>query len=93
MNQRIRVNLEGYIYLVIYIKETFHNNNLVVILVDGILDEESIQILKEVCYRHFQGGNKIELNLEGLIHISREGKDFLRDIWDKVSFVRYPDSI
>jgi len=64
----------------IYIKETFPQENDVEISPEGILDSESIQILRDVCDGHLQWGKKILLNLQGLIHISREGRDFLRDM-------------
>ncbi len=76
----------------IYIKEIFPHKDSVVIQVDGILDDESIEILKEVCQRHLESKKKIELNLQGLMYIFREGRDFLREIQDKIN-IRPPGLI
>jgi hypothetical protein len=74
----------------IYIKEVVPGDQTVVIKVDGVLDSESIPILKSVCDRHLTGGKKILLHLEGLLHISREGKDFLREIPEKIAIINLP---
>jgi hypothetical protein len=68
----------------IYIKETFPDAHSVAIWVDGILDTESIPVLKTVCERHLEGKKRVLLHLEKLLLISREAKDFLRDIKNKV---------
>lgn len=74
----------------IHIKETFPNDQLVMILVDGTLDRESMSILKDVCQYHLETNRKVMLNLKGLIHISREGRDFLQEIQNTVQFIEPP---
>jgi hypothetical protein len=64
----------------IYIKEIPNNDLLVTICADGVLDGESLPILKNVCLRHLEKKKRVLLRLEGLIHISREGRDFLHKI-------------
>ena len=63
----------------IYIKELFVPNKSVTIQVDGILDQQSIPILKKVCQNHLYTGIKVLLNLDGLTHIAREGREFFTD--------------
>jgi hypothetical protein len=67
----------------VYVKETFPDDQSVVIWIDGILDGESIPILKNVCEAHGKSKRRVLLNLEGLVHISREGKDFLEEVRGK----------
>jgi len=77
----------------IYIKEMFHDERWVSIRVDGILDAESVKILKDVCDGHLEGEKKVQLHLESLLHISREGRDFLKEIQNKVLIVEPPQFI
>jgi hypothetical protein len=77
----------------IFIKEMPKENNTVDIRVDGILDSESIPILKRVCELHWEGEKTILLHLEGLLHISREGRDFLKKISKKIAVVEQPKFI
>jgi len=62
----------------------------VAIHVDGILELESIPILENICEQHWQRGKKVQLDLKGLIHVSREGNNFLQNIQNKVTFVNPP---
>jgi len=74
----------------IYIKETFPNDNIAVIQVDGILDEDSLLILEEVCHRHLGKKKRVELDLHGLIHVSREGRNFLQEVENEGIIVNLP---
>lgn len=74
----------------IYIKETRNDNNFITIRVDGGLNVASIPILEEVCQRHLDSGRKVCLNIGGLYHISREGKDFLMRMQGKVTLEETP---
>jgi len=64
----------------IHIKEVFLDERSVAIKVDGILDAESISILDDLCQRYLQEDKEVSLRLNGLLHISREGMDFLKEI-------------
>jgi len=70
---------------VIYIKENYLGNKTVVIQVDGILDRESIPILRNIFTDHL--GEKVSLDLQGLLHISREGRTFLREFEGKITLI------
>ena len=74
----------------IYVKEKFINENTIGIWADGILDLESVPILKNVCIHHLQNKKNIMMYLGGLLHVTREGKDFLQEIQKKVSVVDPP---
>jgi hypothetical protein len=69
----------------IYIKQTFADEGVVIIQVDGVLDRESLPAFKTTFYRYFGKCAKIVLSLEGLAHIDQEGKAFLRGFQDKVN--------
>ncbi len=68
----------------IYIKESFPNSDSVTIEVDGILDHESITALQEICDRHLKDEKRVTLHLGKLIHISREGNEFLHHMQYRV---------
>jgi hypothetical protein len=53
--------------------------------VDGILDHESIPILKNIFTHHLP--KKVSLDLKGLLPIRREGRIFLREFEDKITFL------
>ncbi len=76
----------------IYIKETFSRDDSVIIQVDGILDGESINVLREVCHRHLGSKKHVYLNLQGLIHILREGREFLREMQGEIQ-IHPPDLV
>ena len=71
----------------IYIKQHLSHNGSVTIYIDGILDEESFSILKDVIKRHFLEEKMIFLDLGGLLHITREGRALLKEFEDRVVFV------
>jgi hypothetical protein len=64
----------------IFVKEHFLDHNTVEIRMEGILDSDSIPVIRKVVDQYITGGKKIILNNHGLIHISREGKEFLKNI-------------
>jgi hypothetical protein len=74
----------------IYVKEKFTNENTIGIWVEGILDLDSIPILEDVCTFHLENHKSIMMHLGGLLHVTREGKDFLQEIQTKVSVVDPP---
>ena len=67
----------------IYIKESFLDDYSIVIQADGTLDSDSIPILKRVCERNLVPGRKVFLKLKDLICVSKEGKDFLKEMEEK----------
>ena len=75
---------------VIRIEETVQNDRSVEIRVDGILDRKSMQILDKVCHPYLREKQKIILNLQGLTYITREGRDYLMEIKDIVTFINIP---
>ena len=68
----------------ICVKETTHGN-LIDMCVDGALDCESIPILEKICQVHLQEEKRVILHIEGLSHISREGREFLKKISGKIT--------
>ena len=77
----------------IYIKEINSNDRLITIQVDGTLDSNSISILKSAYERHSKGKQKIELDLRELLHVSREGRDFLKKIQQEGVRIEYPQLV
>lgn len=77
----------------IHVREAFEGDDSVVIRIDGILDAESIPVVEEVCHRHLGRGRRVLLEVEGLLHISRDGREFLRQIQDQVIIENAPQFV
>jgi len=73
------------------IRESFPDNESVAIMVDGVLDQEALPILDELCARHLKSDKKVSLHLSGLQRISREGMEYLRVIEERVVLVNPPE--
>lgn len=74
----------------IYIKEESCADHVVRIRVDGILDCEAIPVLEDVCRRRLKEKKRIQLCLRGLVHASREGRDFLNRIKTRIAIIDLP---
>ncbi len=68
----------------VHINESLQADGLLVITVEGILNEQNLSILKELCLNNLEGHRNVLLNLKGLLHASREVVLFLKEIQDKV---------
>lgn len=77
----------------IHINETDSGWDTVLLGVDGVLDQRSVPVLEEVCHRHLKGEKKIVLDLEGVLHITRDGRKFLQEIEDRVGIVNVPEFV
>jgi len=77
----------------IHIKESFLDEDSIIIEVDGVLDLGSIPVLKGVCERHLDEERKVLLDLEGVVHITREGRGFLYGLQQKVSIANLPEFV
>lgn len=75
----------------IYINETFPDKDSVAIQVDGLLDSESLPLLKNVCHRRIIAKKRVFLHLEGLVNSCREAMEYLREIEPKVTLVDPPE--
>jgi len=77
----------------IHIKEDFLDKDTIAIVVDGVLDQATIPILGGVCDRHLQNERKVLLNLEGVVHITREGRRFLHGMREKLNMANLPEFV
>ena len=77
----------------IHINETHSGWDRVLLGVDGVLDQRSVPVLEEVCRRHLRKEREIVLDLEGLLHITREGRRFLHEIEDRVGIMNIPEFV
>lgn len=75
----------------IHVKESLLDENTVTLNVSGVLDAETVQILRTVCNRHLDKGRNVLVNLEAAAHITREGREFIQEIRDKVGIVHVPE--
>lgn len=77
----------------IYIKETFVDDRTILMTVDGVLDEDAADVLSHTCQNRLHTEYRIVLNLEGLVHITREGRSFLRRVQDSIRIENLPDFV
>jgi hypothetical protein len=77
----------------IYIKEIFSDKHSVGIQVDGFLDSQSLPILRDFCEKYFHSDKQILFYLGGLCHVNREGIDFLKEIKNRVTYIKAPEFI
>ena len=77
----------------IHIKENYLDDDTIAIKVDGILDQAAIPVLEDVCDRHLGGDKVVHLNLEEAVHVTREGRAFLRELAKKVRISNLPEFI
>jgi hypothetical protein len=75
----------------IHINEKVHYPNTVEIDVGGVVDLESIPILNEVCEQHLGSGRRVLINLESVVHITRDGRTFLKELDRKASITGLPE--
>ncbi len=77
----------------IHIEEFYPHPETVVIQVDGKLDRHTIPTLQKVCQQHFDATPALRITVEigRLDSISLEGKYYLREIQDRVSFRNIPE--
>ena len=68
----------------IFIEETFPDRQSVTIIIDGVLNGEGIPVLNDLCERYVKEEKRVCVHLRRLMHISRDGRQYLRDIRDKV---------
>ena len=75
----------------IHIKEQQADGNTVCLDVGGVLDQSVIAVLDEVCGRYLNSGRDVVLNLEAVVHITREGRAFVQAIRSKVFIANLPE--
>jgi len=68
----------------IYIEEIQLNNSSVVIKISGVLDMDSKEDLREIFTRHFKSKKNISVDLTNIVHISREGRAFLKEFGNSI---------
>jgi hypothetical protein len=75
----------------IHIEETIIDQNTITIKLEGVLDHTAIPIIQSVFDRYRGSDLAIYLDLEGLIHITREGRNWLHGIKQNVSLTHLPE--
>ncbi len=75
----------------IHVKENMLDENTVSIDVSGVLDEAAVPILKSVCDRHLGKGRSVMMSLEAVVHITRDGRRFISEVQDSVTFAYVPE--
>jgi hypothetical protein len=75
---------------VIRIEEIARADGSVEIKVDGVLNRKSLILLDQVCRLYLNNERNIVLNLNGIRHITREGRNYLMRIQNVISFKESP---
>ncbi len=77
----------------IHIEESYPTLQAVTVLIEGKLDRLTLPTLQEVCQRHFDSNPKrtVTIEIRSLSGISIEGKNYLREIQDRVCLKNVPE--
>lgn len=75
----------------IHIEETILDPHIIIIKLEGVLDHRAIPVIQSVFDRYRENDLAIHLDLEGLIHITREGRNWLNGIKHNVSLTHLPE--
>ncbi len=74
----------------IHIEQTSLSERSVMIKVGGVLDQDAIEVLKDVCNSNLARGKSVTIDFHWVLHITREGRSFVKDIKTKVAVQRLP---
>ncbi len=74
----------------ILVREKILDNGTISVYVSGVLDQAAIPILKDVCDRHLGSGMHVLVDLEAVVHITREGRSFIQEILGQVRISHLP---
>ncbi|MBW1919446.1 MAG: hypothetical protein DRH11_16375 [Deltaproteobacteria bacterium] len=77
----------------IHVKERVLNGGTIAVMVDGVLDEAGVMVLKDVFGQHLPEKRKVLLDLEGVVHVTREGIGFLYEIREAVNITNLPEFV
>jgi len=75
----------------IHVEETILDQNTITIKLEGVLDQSAIPVIQSVFDRYLESHRAIHLDLEGLIHITREGRSFLNGIKQNARLTNLPE--
>ena len=75
----------------IHIEETILDQNTIAIKLAGVLDQNAVPVIQSVFDRYLESFRAIHLDLDGLIHITREGRNFLNEIKHDVRLTHLPE--
>ena len=75
----------------IHIEETILDQNTIAIKLAGVLDQNAVPVIQSVFDRYLESFRAIHLDLDGLIHITREGRNFLNEIKYDVRLTHLPE--
>jgi ABC-type transporter Mla MlaB component len=75
----------------IHINETTYDDNSIMIEVDGRLNRKSLASLKDVCDRQLKSKKKILLHLKGITHTDEVGREYLKNLKNRVEFLSVPE--
>lgn len=75
----------------IHIEQTSLSEHHVMISVGGVLDQDGIGVLKDVCNSNLSSGKRVTIDFHSILHITREGRSFVKNIRTKVSVQRLPE--
>ena len=75
----------------IHIEATSSEKNTIDLWVDGRIDSKTLSVLKNACKRRLEGTKRVVLHLGGIVHISKEGKEFLMEMQPQIMFADVPE--
>lgn len=77
----------------IHIKEKILDRGTIAIEIGGVLDQGAVLILQNVCDRYLREERNVLLDLDEVVHITREGRSFLHGICHRVTISNLPEFV
>jgi hypothetical protein len=75
----------------IHVKEKSMGKDSIALEVSGVLDEQAVPVLEDLCRERLGQGKGILVDLKAVVHITREGREFIRGIQRKVTLSHLPE--
>jgi len=75
----------------IHINQKTHDDNSIIIEVDGRLDRKSLATFRDVCEQQLNCKKNILLHLRGITHTDEFGREYIRRIKNRVEFLSVPE--
>jgi len=77
----------------IHVREIILGEDTMEVRAEGVLDERALPVLEEVCRRHLRARKRVLLDLSGIIHVTREGRSFLKGVRKPLFITALPEML
>jgi hypothetical protein len=78
-------------YAMIHVQQISVGEHDILIKVGGVLDVETVEVLNDVCSINLAKGNKVTVDFDSVLHITREGRRFVQEMTSRVHVKSLPE--